>query len=32
MSNISIRTAGAEDAPALLDIYAYYVRHTAHHL
>ena len=29
MSNISIRIAGPEDAPALLDIYAYYVRHTA---
>ena len=29
MSNISIRVAGPEDAPALLDIYAYYVRHTA---
>lgn len=29
MSEISIRIAAPEDAPALLDIYAYYVRHTA---
>ena len=29
MSEISIRVTGPEDAPALLDIYAYYVRHTA---
>ena len=29
MSEIHIRTAAPEDAPALLDIYAHYVRHTA---
>ena len=29
MSEISIRIAGPEDAPALLELYAYYVRHTA---
>ena len=29
MSDISIRIVGPEDAPALLDIYAYYVQHTA---
>jgi len=27
--NITIRTASKEDAPKLLDIYAYYVKHTA---
>ena len=29
MSEISIRIAGPEDAPALLELYVYYVRHTA---
>lgn len=32
MSEISIRVTGPEDAPALLDIYAYYVRAHRHHL
>ena len=29
MSDPYIRVAGPEDAPALLEIYTYYVRHTA---
>ena len=29
MTDYVIRTATADDAPALLDIYAYYVEHTA---